>query len=85
MPARDGPQDGSATAPSTTVPSNTQASAAEQPITGNDGANVDDMDEEAYLKFLAEAYGGADQQELLDKFEQDKKLSYQDNGFLGVD
>lgn len=43
------------------------------------------MDEEAYLRFLAEAYGGADQQELLDKFEQDKKLNYQDNGYLGVD
>lgn len=54
-------------------------------MTSNDGVAVDDMDEEAYLRFLAEAYGGADQQELLDKFEQDKKLNYQDNGYLGVD
>ena len=56
-----------------------------QPVSDQDGVNVDDMDEEAYLKFLAEAYGGADQQSLLDKFEQDKSLNNQDNGYLGVD
>ena len=39
-----------------------------------------DMNEEDYLKFLAEAYGGADQQLIMDQIGKEGPVMYQDNG-----
>ena len=42
------------------------------------------MDEEAYMKFLQEAYGGGDQQAMFDSIAAKNSLNYQDNGPTGA-